>query len=62
MGACNVKLFFAWDPGEGSKSQIFNFNYKDFLCVYSQMKDTNISDGIFHLSPGSCPRGGLGGA
>ena len=22
------------------------------------MKDTNISDGIFILSPGSCPRGG----
>ena len=67
-GACSVKLLFGpapWGPGEGSKGQIsFNFNYKvnfkdlnQTLCVFSQMKD-NISDRIFILSPGSCPRGG----
>ena len=69
-GACNVKLFFdpaPWGPGEGPKGQIsFNFNYKvnftDFytkLCVCShKWKIQNISDGIFILTPGSCPRGG----
>ena len=31
------------------------------LCVCSQTKDTNISDGFFILSPGSCPRGGTWG-
>ena len=29
------------------------------LCVFSQMKAMNISDGIIILSHGSCPRGGL---
>ena len=57
--------------GDGSKSQIsFNFNYKvnfkDFyskLCVCSQKCGIqNISDGIFILFPGSCPRGGTLGA
>ena len=56
----------SWGPGEGSKGQIFNFNYKvnfkDFyskLCVCShKWKIQNISDGIFILSPWSCPRGG----
>ena len=69
-GACNARLFFApapWGPCEGSKGQIsFNFNYKvnfkDFytkLCVCShKWKIQNISDEIFILSPGSCPRGG----
>ena len=69
-GARNVKIFFGpapWGPGEGSKGQIsFNFNYKvnfkDFyskLCVCShKWKIQNISDGIFILAPGSCPRGG----
>ena len=68
-GACNVKLFCSapWGPGEGSKGQIsfiFNYkvNFKDFytkLCVCShKWKIQNISDGIFILSPGSCPRGG----
>ena len=69
-GARNVKFTFGpapWGPGEGSKGQIsFNFNYKvnfkDFdskLCVCSHKgKIQNISDGIFILSPGSCPRGG----
>ena len=56
-----------WGPGEGSKSQIsFNFNYKvKFKDVYTKFcvcphkwKIQNISDGIFILSPGSCPRGG----
>ena len=73
-GACNVKLFFGpapWGPGEGSKGQIsFKFNYKvnfkDFytkLCVCShKWKIQNISDGIFILTIGSCPRVGLWGA
>ena len=70
MGRATLNLFFGpapWGAREGSKGQIsFNFNYKvnfeDFfyqtLCVFSHMKDTKISDGIFNLSPGSCPRGG----
>ena len=54
-------------PGVGSKGQIsFYFNYKvNFkdcytkLCVCShKWKKQNISDGIFILSPTSCPRGG----
>ena len=70
-------MFFGpapWGPGEGSKGQIsFNFsfkvNFKDFLyqslCVFVQIKDINISNKIFVLSPVSCPRfgtWGLGGA
>ena len=31
------------------------------LCVFSQMKDINISDRIFIRPPGSCPRGGTWG-
>ena len=31
------------------------------LCVFSQLKDINISGGIFIPSPGSCPRGGTWG-
>ena len=59
-----------WGPWEESKGQIsFNFNYKvnfkDFytkLCVCShKWKIQNISDGIFILSTGSCPRGGTSG-
>ena len=69
-GACNVKLFFGpgpWGPGEGSKGQIsFNFkykvNFKGFytkLCFCShKLKIQNILDGIFILSPRSCPRDG----
>ena len=72
-GARNVKIIFGpapWGPGDGSKGQIsFNFNYKlnfkDFyskLCVCShKWKIQNISDKIFILSPGSCPRGGTWG-
>ena len=67
------QIFFGpapWGPGEGSKGQIscnFNYkvNFKDFytkLCLCShKWKIQNISDGIFILSPGSCPRG-AGGA
>ena len=64
---CNGISPAPWGPGEGSKVQIsFNFNYKanfrDFytkLCVCShKWKIQNISDGIFILSPGSCPSGG----
>ena len=69
-GACNVKLFLTplpLGPQEGSKGQIsFNFNYKvnfkdflpNFVCVLTNERDTNISDGIIILSPGSCPSGG----
>ena len=64
---CNGISPAPWGPGEGSKVQIsFNFNYKvnfrDFytkLCVCShKWKIQNESDGIFILSPGSCPSGG----
>ena len=72
-GARKGKHFFGpapMGPGEGSKGQIsFNFNYKvnfkDFytkLCVCThKWKIQNISDRIFILSPGSCPRGGTWG-
>ena len=65
-GACNVN-FFCWPAlGRGLKGQIsFNINdkvnFKDFyakLCVSSQMMIQNISDRIFILFSGSCPRGG----
>ena len=36
--------------------------FKQTLCVFSQMKDINISDSIFIPSPGSYPRGGTWGA
>ena len=64
------QTFLAPPPGEGSKGQIsFNFNYKanfkDFytkLCVSShKWKIQNISDRIFIMFPGSCPRDGLWG-
>ena len=64
------QFFLAWGPGEGSKCQIsFNFNYKvNFKDLYTKLcvcthkwKIQNISDGIFNLLPGSCPRGGLWG-
>ena len=72
-GMCTGKLLLGpapWGPGEGSKDQIsINFNYKvNFkdsytkLCVCThKLKIQNISDGIFILSPGSCPRGGTWG-
>ena len=49
--------------GLGQRSNIIKFRlpcqFQRFLyqtlCVFSQMKDTYISDGIFILSPGSCP-------
>ena len=43
-----------------SQSQFQRF-LNQTLCVFSQMKDINISNGIFLLSPGSCPRGGTWG-
>ena len=70
MGRATSNFFFGpapWGPWEGSKGQIlFNLNYKvnfkDFytkLCVCShKWKIQTISDGIFILSPRSCPRGG----
>ena len=51
----------------GVKGQItldfsYHVNFEDFytkLCVCShKLKIQNTSDGIFILSPGSCPRGG----
>ena len=63
-------ICFAPPPGEGSKiiqiqlqSQFQRFLYQT-LCVFSQMKDTNISDGIFILLLGHAPGGilGAGGA
>ena len=59
-----------WGPGEGSKGQIsFNFNYKvNFKVIYTKLcvcthkrKIQNISDGIFILTPGSCPEDGTWG-
>ena len=61
------QTFFATPPGACGSGQIsFNFNYKvnfkDFftkLCLRShKWKIQNISDRIFILLPGSCPRGG----
>ena len=55
-----------WWPWGEVKGQILNFgyhvNFKDFytkFCVCSHKWEIqNISDGIFILSSGSCPRGG----
>ena len=56
-----------WWPWSEVKGQIslnfgYHVNFKGFytkLCVCShKWKIQNISDGIFILSPGSCPRGG----
>ena len=52
--------------GEEKRSNIIKFQLQSqfqrfsnqTLCVFSQMKIYNISDGIFIRSPGSCPRGG----
>ena len=68
-GARNVN-FLSPPPGalgRGQKSLNFNYkvNFKDFyskLCLCSRKwKIQNISDGVFILSPGSCPRGGTRG-
>ena len=50
MGRAAANIFGSTPcgPGEGSKGQIFNFNYKEnfkdflyqLLCLFSQMKDT----------------------
>ena len=42
------------------QSQFQRFLFQT-LCVFSQMKIQILSDGIFILSPGSCPRGGTWG-
>ena len=64
------KIFILWSnwwPWDKVKGQIslnygYHVNFKDFytkLCVWShKWKIQNIWDGIFVLSPGSCPRGG----
>ena len=70
-GACNVKLFLAPPPGVLRRGQKVKYHlisitksiskiFYQTLCVFSQMKDTKISDRIFILTPGawSCPRGG----
>ena len=67
MGRATSNFFgpAPWGPGQIS----LNFNYrvifKDFytkLCMCSHnWKIQNISDGIFILSPGSCPWGGTWG-
>ena len=60
----------SWWPWGEVKGQIslnsgYHVNFKDFytkLCVCShKWKIQNISDGIFILPPGSCPRGGTWG-
>ena len=63
----NFILGSNWWPWGEVKGQIslnfgYHVNFKDFytkFCVCShKWKIQNISDGIFILSPGSCPRGG----
>ena len=62
---CGVKrqVFFTLGHGEGSKGQIFNFNYKvnfktKLLCVFSQMKDTKHIGLDFHSVAWVMPQGG----
>ena len=64
---CGVQrhIFFGpapWALGRVKRSNIIKFPFQRFLnrtlCVFSQRKDINISDGIFILPPGSCPRCG----
>ena len=56
--------WWPWGAVKGQKSFNFSYhvNFKDFytkFCVCShKWKIQNISDGIFILLPGSCPRGG----
>ena len=72
-GVCKSTFFLAPGPGEGPKGQI-SLNISQFqlqsqlqrflnqtLCVFSQMKDINISDVIFIWLPRTWGyRGGLG--
>ena len=71
-GACNGNFFLPrpLGPWGGVKrSNIIKFQLQSqfqrflfqTLCAFSKMKDTNISDGIFILSHGLCPRGGTSG-
>ena len=64
-GVCNSNFFCPLGRAKRSniikfqsQSQFQRFLYQT-LCVFSQMKDTNISDGIFILLPGcwGCPGG-----
>ena len=54
---------FASPPGEGPKIIKFQLQSRfqrflnQTLCIFSQMKDINISDEIFIRSSTSCPRG-----
>ena len=58
-----------WPSGGAKRSSIikselqsqFHIFLNQTLCVFSQMKDINISDGILIWHPGSCPGVGLGG-
>ena len=66
MNGARITIFFlATPPGEGSKGQIsIKFQLQsiskifipNFVCVLTN-KIQIISDRIFILSPGSCPRG-----
>ena len=72
-GACKIKFFLAPPTGALGRGQKVKYHLisitksisKIFftkLCVCSQKcKVQNISDGIFILSSGSCPRGGTSG-
>ena len=72
-GACNVKLFFGlapWGPGEGSKGQIFNFNYKvnfkvfiqNFVCVLTNENYKTYQTGFLFCHLGHGLGAGLWGA
>ena len=72
-GVCNGTFFLPRPLGPlgGAKrsniikfqllSQFQRFLNQIFFCVFSQMKDINISDRIFIWPPGSSPRGGTWG-
>ena len=67
-GVCNVQLFMAPPPGEGSKGQIsFNFiykvNFKDFIpnvvCVLTNERYKTYQTGISFCRLGHAPGVGL---
>ena len=71
-GACNVKLFLAPPPGALGRGQKVKYHLNsitksvskifipNFVCVLTNQRSKTqiISDGIYILTPGSCPRGG----
>ena len=69
-GACNSNFFLGPAPralGRGQKvkyhlisitKSISKIFIPNFVCVLTNEKIQNISDGIFIQLPGSCPRGG----